>query len=285
MPSRPCMLVQAREQVLLICPLPVKKLPAYHSYQAHRSKDHCVVSVVQIIKPNAPKSFGTEKIEEDNQASAVQFSDQRLLLLPIRSLAGTFAWVTSPYVLRRLARDLEDVQAKLDAVIPDIKETGECFITTDKSKITLNTDCKMVYLEDLDLKAEANPDTEHWAEWIAQQVFPKDTDWQQMLIERFCIVHDDLFNFMIDTSTEITARIKLQAELKTVQDGGLWYEEALPAETILSGIMLITPLKKSATTHEKIFEVLAGLTKQTIQLGGKATVGRGMCHVQLAEGK
>src|SRR5260370_29440413 len=57
--------------------------------------------------------FGPETTEinpEDNYASSVQFSDQRLLLLPVRSLAGTFAWVTSLFVLRRLLRDIEDVQ-------------------------------------------------------------------------------------------------------------------------------------------------------------------------------
>src|SRR5438876_7071425 len=47
---------------------------------------------------------------DDHHASSAQFSDQRLLLLPIRSLAGTFAWVTSPYVLRRFARDIADAQ-------------------------------------------------------------------------------------------------------------------------------------------------------------------------------
>src|SRR5438067_7093198 len=44
----------------------------------------------------------TEVQTDSNHASSAQFSDQRLLLLPIRSLAGTFAWVTSPDVLHRL---------------------------------------------------------------------------------------------------------------------------------------------------------------------------------------
>src|SRR5207244_3031813 len=103
-----------------------------------------------------------------------------------------------------------------------------------------------------------------------------------MLIERICIVHDDVFNFMIDTATEITARIKLQEESKTVQEGGLWYEEALPTETILSGIALATPTKTSDITPAKVFEILQRLTGKTLQFGGKATVGRGLCRVQLA---
>src|SRR2546421_125617 len=104
--------------------------------------------------------------------------------------------------------------------------------------------------------AEANT----WAQWIGQRVFPHDTAWQQILTERMCIVHDDVFNFMIDTATEITARIKLQEESKTVQEGGLWYEEALPTETVLSGIVLATPTKTSGITSAKVFEILQGLT-------------------------
>src|SRR5438552_6026495 len=50
------------------------------------------------------KVFGPGTNNAAEYASAVQFSDQRLLLLPIRSLAGTFAWVTSPYLLHRFVR-------------------------------------------------------------------------------------------------------------------------------------------------------------------------------------
>ena len=60
---------------------------------------------------------------DDLHASSAQFSDQRLLLLPIRSLAGTFAWVTSPYILRRFARDITDAQLALpESSIPDMKD-------------------------------------------------------------------------------------------------------------------------------------------------------------------
>ena len=234
-------------------------------------------SCIQVFGPNT-----NDRSPDENYASSAQFSDQRLLLLPIRSLAGTFAWVTSPYVLRRLARDIEDAQIELPTTtIPDVPDNASCFITTDTSKIKINTSSPMVYLEDIDLKAQVNKDAAIWADWIGKRVFPQDTSWQQMLFERICIVHDDVFNFMIDTATEITARIKLQGESKTVHDGGLWYEEALPTETILSGIALITPTKASKITVDEVFKVLNGLTDKTLQFGGKATVGRGMCRLQL----
>src|SRR6266567_9207792 len=98
---------------------------------------------------NCPKVFGPDAAEiqtDSNQASAAQFSDQRLLLLPIRSLAGTFAWITSPYVLRRLARDIEDAQiTPPGASIPDIQTTGICAIATNASKIKIDTPQPKVY--------------------------------------------------------------------------------------------------------------------------------------------
>ncbi len=234
--------------------------------------------------------FGLDALDiptDNNQASAAQFSDQRLLLLPIRSLAGTFAWVTSPYVLRRFIRDIGDVQTKPPINIPNIQK-GQCSIIEGASKITIDTtNTKLVYLEDLDLiaQSESEKETTTWADWIAPKVFPDNKDWQTMLRERFCIVHDDILNFLIDTATEITARIKMLEDTKTVQDGGLWYEEALPTETILSGLLIVAPVKASTMKVDEIFRVIRDLTNKTLQLGGNATVGRGMCRVQLVEGE
>src|SRR5436309_1627046 len=146
--------------------------------------------------------FGPDTVDvasDSNHASSAQFSDQRLLLLPIRSLAGTFARVTSPYVLRRLARDIADAEVTppKDVGIPTIPDTDTCAVVNTQSKITIDT---TVYLEDLDLKAQIDDATTEWAKWISERVFPNDEEWQQMLRERICVVHDDVFNFMIDTS-------------------------------------------------------------------------------------
>lgn len=221
---------------------------------------------------------------DSNAASPAQFSDQRLLLLPVRSLAGTFAWVTSPYILRRFARDIEDAQiTPPSSPIPGIETTKQCSIASEGSKIVMLTDPQTVYLEDLDLEPQTSAGASTWATWIGKYVFPDDADWQRMLVERICIVHDDVFNFLIDTATEITARIKLQEDSKTVQQGGLWYEEALPTETILFGLALAAPPRASTVTTQRVFEVIEGIAKQTLQLGGKATVGRGICRMQLAK--
>src|SRR5713101_1438442 len=76
----------------------------------------------QVFGPESTNIPGGE-----NQASPAQFSDQRLLLLPIRSLAGTFAWVTSPYILQRFVRDMKDIKTNPPTDIPSIQE-GNCLI-------------------------------------------------------------------------------------------------------------------------------------------------------------
>ncbi|MCS6884030.1 MAG: type III-B CRISPR module RAMP protein Cmr4 [Acidobacteriota bacterium] len=55
----------------------------------------------------ARKIFGAERMEQELYARSLHLTDQRLLLLPVRSLAGTFAWTTSKLVLTRFSRDLK----------------------------------------------------------------------------------------------------------------------------------------------------------------------------------
>ncbi|HYU76535.1 MAG TPA: type III-B CRISPR module RAMP protein Cmr4 [Ktedonobacteraceae bacterium] len=237
--------------------------------------------------------FGSDPAEpEKMRASSVLFSDQRLLLLPARSIAGTFAWVTSPYVLQRFMRDLKEVPVPEPApkTIPAITGYNTCHLTEEgKSTLAVKNN---VYLEDFDLQVQDDAALAPWATWLSTHIFPglEKEAWQHMFIERLCLVHDDLFHFMSQHSTEVTARIRLKEDTRTVTDGGLWYEEALPTETILSGIAVITPVSSlNASTGQKngkisegrIMEILKDLTGKTLQFGGKATVGRGICRAQL----
>ncbi|NJL54902.1 type III-B CRISPR module RAMP protein Cmr4 [bacterium] len=235
---------------------------------------------------NRKEIFGPDKIDSqaDDYASAVQFSDQRLLLLPVRSLAGTFAWVTSPLVLRRFARDAQD--AGLDDMPKDIPQPSQTDTATyacvcSGSALVLERHAQ-IYLEDLDLQPEESAAAAEWARWIGERVFATDPNWQTELYKRFCVVPDDVLNFLLQTATEVVARIRLQQDAKTVANGGLWYEEALPAESVLAGLVLATPNgKKNAA---EVFAVVSELLKQPLHLGGKTTVGRGLCRVCMVEG-
>lgn len=129
----------------------------------------------QCTDPRKAKIFGGDPSDAtDHRASSVLFSDQRLLLFPVRSLAGTFAWVTSPYILRRLHRDLVDAGVHTQpADFPAVTDTT-CVITPE-STLAIEVDThKMVYVEDLDFAIEntspgvkdASQTLEVWAGWL-----------------------------------------------------------------------------------------------------------------------
>ena len=90
---------------------------------------------------------------------------------------------------------------------------------------------------------------------------------------------DDVLSFLLETATEITARIRLDEAKKTVKQGALWYEEALPAESILSGLLVIQAV---AASEADVLETITQLTQNPLQVGGSTTVGRGLCRVHLA---
>jgi CRISPR-associated protein Cmr4 len=228
------------------------------------------------------KIFGPEKNNASDFAGAIQFTDQTLALLPVRSLAGTFAWVTSPYVLRRLKRDATDAGATgVPAAIPTPKDVEHCAINPSKLIVEgINKVC----LEDLDLRTDVTQSThvQAWADWLKDRIFPAGSAWQTMFAERLCVVHDDVLSFILNTATEITARVKIKDDVKTVEKGGLWYEEALPTETVLFGLALAFPNSKTEMKAADIFSAIQKKLEKALQLGGKATVGRGICRVKMS---
>jgi CRISPR-associated protein Cmr4 len=229
--------------------------------------------------------FGPDTISAAEHAGAAQFADTRLLLFPIRSLRGTFAWVTSPYLLRRLNRDAHDAGLPLDTIctIPPLSDVQHAAVSGKAIRYTP----EQVVIEDLDLNV-ANDLTDlaqAWAAWIGRHAL--DADGAAMLQERLCIVHDDVLSFLLTTATEVIARVRLNPEEKTVAPGALWYEEALPAETLLVGIVFGQKIKDKngqSFDAQQVMTELAKVHDVTYQFGGKATVGRGLCRVRIAGG-
>lgn len=222
--------------------------------------------------------FGPDTGNAELHAGAATFTDARLLLLPVRSLRGVFAWVTSPLLLRRLKRDAQDT-TPLSFNIPLPANETTCCISEQGCGLTMKigTDQKVI-LEDLPLDLTPNADVSAWAGWLGKALFPQDVNAQEDLRTRLCIVADDALSFLLETATEINARIQLDDDKKTVKRGALWYEEALPTETVLVSMVVAATVKSNPT---EVFDTVKTLSAKTLQFGGKATVGRGLCKATL----
>lgn len=214
--------------------------------------------------------FGPERIADGDSAhaGALAVGDARLLCLPVRSLVGTFAWATCPLVLRRYARDCAEANTKTPEKIPSVAADK---VLTDKNSVI--AEANRVLLEDLDLNQ--GDGAGEWANFIAEQIFKGNDSWTTLFRERFAILPDGVFDFLSETATEIRTRVRINEKTRTVEKGGLWYEENLPAESLLWGLVA-ADRSFSAKIAETAKQLIVHLPPATaLQIGGKATIGRG----------
>lgn len=226
--------------------------------------------------------FGPESNNASAHAGSAQFGDCKLLLLPVRSVMGVFAWVTSPYLLKRLRRDAQNIGMSNIPDVPDVG-AGACVVTT-KSGLSLPVNNQQtVVLEDVDVPQMTTVNADDWSQWLGSHLFASDAEWAAFLNIRLCIVHDDILSFLMQTATEVIARNRLQDDTKTVAKGGLWYEEALPTETVLVSMITATPVEKTGKKPHQIHDVINTLIDKPVQIGGHATIGRGLCQLTIVE--
>lgn len=198
----------------------------------------------------AKKTFGSME-----NAGELTLTDARILFLPVRSYAGTFALITCPLALQRWQRDAQALGIKVE--LPETRTpTQEQAYVSGSRQIAHE---QKVILEDIDLEIAGEADG--LAKALSQAMFGKE---EEYFLQRFALVSNDVFSYFCETGMEVIARVKLKPDSKTVQDGGLWYEEAVPGEAIFSGFAL----SSSGDFSE--------LNKPYIQVGGQASVGRGL---------
>ena len=228
--------------------------------------------------------FGAASAADDRFAGALSVSDARLLCLPVPSPVGVFAWVTCPFLLRRYRRD-----AALGTETPSAKALDRLTVPplTDGSDV-IATDALVrtgsVYLQDFRLTQNRDHTGlgSAWAQHLGAQYFTHDDPWRTLFESHFAVVSDTVFGLLHFTGTEVSARIRLEPETRTVIKGGLWYEESLPEETLLYGLMKIdTPYQPEAVPagYPDAAAIVKTLSvRRVIQMGGNETIGQGDCQ-------
>jgi len=220
--------------------------------------------------------------DDMGNAGALVLSDARVICLPVRSLYGTFAFATCPLVLERLKRDLDSAGHKSGPVGMSF-EDDEVVVTTG-SAVERNGN---VLLEDLDFAIITDKgETNEWARHLSEHLFSDDVVWQEIFKERFVILSNNCFSFLSETGTEVNARIKIDQDKKIVVGGALWYEESLPSETILAGLAWCDQdYSGKGVTQKDIFSEFCNGEVLNLQVGGKATTGKGRVRCLFTKGE
>lgn len=233
--------------------------------------------------PTLRAAFGVAGDDNNSNAGALIPTDAKFVCLPVRSFRGTFAWAASPLCLQMLRRTLSLAGITGVPAAPASLDEGKAHHTTTSVLVEGNG----IYLEDLDFAAQRCDTATAWATLIAENVFAGDPAWQDQFKKRFVVLPDSAFDFLCETGTEVHTRVRIDDETKTVADKALWTEESLPAETILMGLIQCDRVfgrNGEDVTPQGLLDRFAKAAL-TLQIGGKATVGRGQVRCVFTEVK
>lgn len=236
-------------------------------------------------------AFGPETNNAHDHAGAFSPGDARLLLFPVRSLLGIFAWTTSPHALNRFIRDAgfakQDIKWQSPTLPKNDKDEEKALVCLDSD---INADNQVV-LEEFSFEVEKKQEVTEIAHWLVNKALPTGREyayWQKVLPKRLIILPDDDFREFTRFSTEVVTRVQLDNEKKTVKTGALWTEENLPTDTLLYVPVYATRPRnndKAPATWKEADNVL-NFVRETVtgraQIGGNETIGRGIVALRWA---
>jgi CRISPR-associated protein Cmr4 len=219
-------------------------------------------------------------------------ADLQVVLFPVRSLAGVFAWTTSPAVLARLGRlaKLAGLEGPVDPTRFAGLQPGQCAVANGSALLTPAGQQVGVVLEEYSftLAGELAGLVSALAEWLVALALPQTPEyawWRENLAKHLCVLPDDEFRDFVLYATEVEAHVRLKDETKTVESGALWTTETLPAETLLVGLLATTRSRYDKVNEDgrTLLGWLTGkLDGRRVRLGGDETTGRGAVVLRVA---
>lgn len=217
-------------------------------------------------------------------AGALSAGDARILLFPVRSLAGVFAWVTSVDALARFQR--EAAMVNLNPDWKEIVELGKEEALVNGSVLKAGDS---VVLEEFSFTPKQNDAVKTLGEWLAVNALPNGKEyeyWRKALPQKLCLLHEDAFRDFVHYGTEVQTHVQLDPDTKTVKRGALWTSESLPVDTLLYAPLMATKsrMNGSGLSAETILQKVSSLNLARTQLGGDETTGQGMVALRIAGG-
>jgi CRISPR-associated protein Cmr4 len=193
------------------------------------------------------KLFGSEP-EKDLEAGDVFFGDAQLVVMPVRDAHLSFVWLTCPLLLKQARR----VGLQFD------DPTGEKLKRTLEGAVDLET-------------VQSAPGLVAWVQHVTGHS-------DEFVRARVFCVSDDEFCWAAEFATQIDVRNRIDLESGVVVKSALWSEESLAPETILVAPLLARDEKANAAMSA--FE-----HRKVVTLGGKNTIGRGVCRIRIHHGE
>jgi len=221
--------------------------------------------------------FGPESDSGELHAGAVSFGDAQLVALPVRSLRGGYVYATCPQALSRAQRLLGLVGRPAGWKVPSVAE-GHCLIANP----ALLSGSKL-HLEAFEYEAKVSTDDlPAISSDLAQRSLPAGDAYAffaAKLKTDLVVLSDSDFAYFAQHAMLVEPHVRIDEKTGTASDGGLFYTENLPPESLL-----IAPLLASQTRSGKddqpaeivMARIKAVIDGKLLQIGGDVTTGRGL---------
>lgn len=228
--------------------------------------------------------FGPESGSADLHAGAVSFGDAQLVALPVRSLKGGFVYATCPQAIARAQRLLAHLGLPRHwPALPEVQQ-GQ-YLSVHAGQLG-GTSSDKLHLEAFEYTAtdKACAALQTIAQDLAQMALPTG-DGYSFFRDKFAkdlvLLNDSDFDYFSQHAMLVEPHVRIDDTTGTASDGGLFYTENLPPESLL-----IAPLLASQTRSGKPEDAMDAVTvmahmktvlnSKLLQVGGDATTGRGL---------
>ena len=234
--------------------------------------------------------FGPDSKNGNLYAGAVSFGDGQLVAFPVRSLRGGYVYATSPQAVARTRRLMATGGIKTDWNIP-IPEEGKCLINNESLLVNKSN----LHLEAFEYEAVGNEYERAALKTIAGELaewsLPKDSEYKffrEKLANDLVLLSDTDFVYFCEHATVIEPHVRIDDETGTAQDGGLFYTENLPPESLMIAPLLTSCGRKlselrtdsgdesNMSAREVLCKLRNAIDGKPLQIGGDATTGRGL---------
>ena len=253
-----------------------------HGYQALAANEGDEKTLQKITD----QLFGPEAGSSELHAGAVSFGDAQLIALPVRSLRGGYVYATCPQALARASRLLGLIGIAVGWSVQAVAE-GHCLIVNGE----LVTGDRL-HLEAFEYVAKASEALAALAADLASRALPEGEGYgffRNKLAQDLVVLSDTDFAYFAEHAMLVEPHVRIDADTGTASDGGLFYSENLPPESLLVAPMLAS---KTRTGKGRDAELLAetvmaqirgALDGKLLQIGGDATTGRGLVVTKVVE--
>lgn len=205
-----------------------------------------------------------KKNNSENRPALISFSDARLFAYPMRSSESPFIWVTCPYILKRLIKDLELINITINSneIVPKMLESDGYILKGNIQQSNVIIEEAVVNAKNLENKNKLDNLLSYFNE-----------------IDKLLLVSDDMFDYCV-TCTDIQTNIKIDVKTGTAKDGALRYQEFLPSETILYNLVWFGDDNTNSVQEKTIEKSIKDGIGKFIQIGGDETLGKGIFEIE-----